>query len=305
MRGRGVIAAPPLREAVSPVRRGIVTDVEGAARAVRAVLRGSDRLGVRSPRVMASVPANATHAERAALAEACYRAGAGSVTIVPALFSAALGSGVDLTRGAARLIVDLGAGLTEVGTIRSGRLIAGAALPIGCIDLRQGIRRAVKDAVGATLDDRATERLLRVVGATQGNDGADAFFALGADTAHGFERHVWTRRHELESALAPALNTVFGFLSRFVKSLPAVLAPEVAGSGVTVTGGGALLPGIAERLKRSVGIPVEVGFDPRHAVIHGVSRLLELGDGVGHWDAGLIEHWPDPWSGPRGSGNSR
>ena len=57
------------------------------------------------------------------------------------------------------------------------------------------------------------------------------------------------------------------------------LGPELAGdllqSGMTLCGGGALLPGLAELLAEETGLPVCVADDPTNTVARGLGVFLE------------------------------
>jgi rod shape-determining protein MreB len=45
--------------------------------------------------------------------------------------------------------------------------------------------------------------------------------------------------------------------------------------GIMLTGGGAMLKGLEERLKHETGMPVKVASDPLYCVVLGSGRCLE------------------------------
>jgi rod shape-determining protein MreB len=56
---------------------------------------------------------------------------------------------------------------------------------------------------------------------------------------------------------------------------PPELAGDIMSSGVVMTGGGALLQGLDERLKLEIGTPVHIADDPLTCVVRGAGECLE------------------------------
>jgi rod shape-determining protein MreB len=56
---------------------------------------------------------------------------------------------------------------------------------------------------------------------------------------------------------------------------PPELAADIMDKGVVLTGGGALLRGLDERLKHETGMPIHVAEDPLYCVAVGSGKCLE------------------------------
>ncbi|NIM22252.1 MAG: rod shape-determining protein, partial [Candidatus Latescibacteria bacterium] len=56
---------------------------------------------------------------------------------------------------------------------------------------------------------------------------------------------------------------------------PPELSADILDRGVMLTGGGALLRGLDERLRLETSLPVHVAEDPLTAVVRGTGRILE------------------------------
>ena len=73
---------------------------------------------------------------------------------------------------------------------------------------------------------------------------------------------------------APVLQII-----ELVRTVLDVCPPELAGDvldrGITLTGGGALLRGLDERMRHELGVPVHVADDPLRAVARGAGRCVE------------------------------
>lgn len=198
------------------LRGGAVVEPECAAEVLRPLFAKVRRLGLVRPRVIASVPTDASREEQLVLEEAVRRAGAAAVELVPEPLAAAVGERLDLGLPYAQLVIDVGHGVTDCAVIRSGLLVESRALRIGCGDLEEA----------------------------------------------------------LADALAP-MDSILGFIEGFVRELPHEIGAEVVESGIHLTGGGALLPGLAEALGHRTGLCVRRFRDPLGAVVLGGRRMAE------------------------------
>jgi rod shape-determining protein MreB len=56
---------------------------------------------------------------------------------------------------------------------------------------------------------------------------------------------------------------------------PPELASDLMDRGIVLTGGGALLLGLDERLRKETGLPIHVADDPLRAVVIGTGKCIE------------------------------
>ncbi|WP_182873587.1 rod shape-determining protein [Microbispora sp. H10670] len=116
-----------------PVRHGMVSDMPGCSRLVRAALReaaGQEPL----ERVLLGVPVAASRLDRRAAQAAVGSAARCPVTIVEEPLAAAVGCGVDIGDRRPRLLLDAGAGIAEAVVIRGGRIADAGAVQMGTRD---------------------------------------------------------------------------------------------------------------------------------------------------------------------------
>ena len=105
-------------EVVRPLEGGVVADFDAAVVLLRHFIHQA--LGHRpllAPTIVTGEPTRATQVERRALINALKAAGAGEVISVPRALAAAIGAGLPMDQAECRLIVDMGAGSTDIGVI--------------------------------------------------------------------------------------------------------------------------------------------------------------------------------------------
>lgn len=242
---RRTFQAPSAIGETRALRGGVVVDPECAAEILRPLFAKVRRLGLLRPRVVATVPTDANREERLRLEEAVRRAGAAAVALAPEPLAAALGEQLDVGLPYAQLVVDIGYGVTDCMVVRSGAIVESRARRTGCGDLEEALVRNAAGRDGTVLTvEEARERLLR--------DGL-----------------------ALAEALSPADDAILGFVERLVRDLPDDVGAELVESGLYITGGGALIPGIAEALARRTGLTVQRFRNPLDAVVQGGRSLAE------------------------------
>ena len=222
----------------APLRGGVVVDRDAAIGLLTPLLARMRRFAGSRPRILAGVPSDADADERAAAAEALRASGASAVALIPEPLAAAVGAGLDVGAVYGSLVVDVGEGVTDAALLADGRVVASAAVRIGCADLRA----ALADGGIARRDPARAE-----AGAACVEAALDAACAL-------------------------------------VRDLPALRACEVIESGITMTGGGAAVSGLAARLAERTGIVVRVAPRPSTCVVHGIAAMLPAADALGLWD---------------------
>jgi rod shape-determining protein MreB len=238
-------AVDPARDAAPPLDGGVVVDPERAARRFEDLL-WRVRAGTR-PRVLASVPSDATDAEKQRLREALKRAGAGRLTLVLEPLSGALGAGLDLSSPFTQMIVDVGEGVTDVAVLREGRIELTAAVRTGVAALRASVRDHFVQSEGVDLSSWDTQRLLERV------------------DPHGSS--------DLGQALLPALDRITAPIREAWSRLSEPASCEVIEDGICLTGGGAELACVRKRIAAVTRLDVHLAERPRHAVIRGNSLM--------------------------------
>lgn len=274
----------PRQSLISPLRAGVVADVNAAAALLTPLMKRARRFGLIRPRVLACTPTDARAEERQALMEATYKAGAAAVVLAPEPLAAAIGIGMDVSSPYSQMLVDIGDGVTDIAILRSGSLMKTSALRIACSDLVSALQQMVKEDHGVDLFPREALNVIRKVGARPHNSTANVFFPAGTDCQTGLLRRVRLSRAEAFLATAPVLLEIIGFVGKVVRNLPPEISCEVIESGIHLTGGGVCIPGIAERISLETGLAVSPASDPLHAVIRGARRMLSVGASTNLWE---------------------
>jgi rod shape-determining protein MreB len=270
--------------AISPLHAGVVADIEAASSLLKFFLSRAQRLGILRPRALACAPTDACEEERAALIEATQRAGASAVVVVPEPLAAAIGAGLDVSSPYAQMIVDIGDGVTDIAVIRSGALITTSAVRTACSDLRHSVSQMVAFRYGVLLFFDEAERLMRMVGASRDDEREGLFLTQGTDLLTGEPMNLCVSSHDVAEAVEQSLEIIVDAVQKAVSELPPETSCEVIETGLCLTGGGAQMQGLPERLEEATSLTVRVADDPMRAVINGACQMLKVGVATDIWN---------------------
>lgn len=268
---------------VSPLHAGVVADVEAATSLLKFFLGRAQKLGMLKPRALACAPTDACEEERAALVEATRRAGASAVVVVPEPLAAAIGAGLDVSSSYAQMLVDIGDGVTDIAVIRSGMLITTSAVRTACSDLRHCVSQMIAFRYGVLLFPDEAERLTRMVGASLDFEYERLFLTEGTDLLTGEPLSLCVSSHDVMEAVEHPLEIIVDAIHKTVRDLPLQTSCEVIENGICLTGGGAQLQGISDRLAKATSLSVRAAKDPMRAVINGACQMLKVGIATDIW----------------------
>jgi len=245
------------------LRAGVVVDGEAAVEILKPLLARTRVFGVVRPCVLACAPTDAHSEERQLLMDSIMQAGAAAVSVIPEPLAAAIGAGLDISSPYARMVVDIGEGVTDCAVMQSGKVQATCAIRIGCERMRREIVAAAKMLGSVALSDAEADGYLRTCG-------------LNRPAGHVGSTLVAV-------ALQPVLESIATEIDLFLRDLPHVLGCEIIETGICLTGGGSLIPGVRECLEQRTGITVTPARNPRVAVVEGARAILPVMVMLNRW----------------------
>lgn len=266
---------PETVTALRPLRDGVISDADVTERMLRWFVDQVAPSRIWRPRVVVCTPSDITTVERRALEDATLRAGARRVFVVEEPMAAAIGAGLPVHETAASMVVDIGGGTTDVAIISLGGIVSSRSLRLGGDEIDDAVVAHLKTEYSLLLGERSAEHLKVALGAAFPLSTELTERISGRDLVTGLPKTVLMTSSEIRKAIeGPVLQIV-----DLVRSVLDVCPPELAGDilerGITLTGGGALLRGLDERMRHELGVPVQVADDPLRAVVRGAGRCVE------------------------------
>jgi len=263
--------------AIRPLKDGVIADFDTTERMLRYFIQKvHKRRYFAKPRLIVCVPSGITGVERRAVKEAGYAAGARKVYLIEEPMAAAIGAGLPVHEPTGNMVVDIGGGTTEVAVISLGGIVTSLSLRVGGDELDEAIIQYVKKEYSLMLGERSAENIKWSVGnAFPGPYDDDTVEVRGRDLVTGLPRTVSLSGAEVRRAIDEPVSSIVDSVKTTLDRTPPELAGDIMDRGIVLTGGGALLKGLDERLRHETGMPVIVADQPLDCVAVGSGRCVE------------------------------
>jgi rod shape-determining protein MreB len=266
--------APGRVRVVRPLRGGTISDFRGAHALIETLvdraLQSRSRI---APRIIASVPGCATDIECKAVEEAIRAAGPRTTLFVPQAVAAAVGAGLDIAETRGRMVVDIGGGTTEIAVLSLSGIVGMHSLKIGGDTFDAAITARLRNE-RFLVGPLTAERLKLERGFAGRAPGREPVPAPRTDL--NFMRPVRRMIDEatIGEAMADAIDKIARACWSILEQTPPDLAADLLETGIVLTGGGALIPGLAGELAARTNVPTTVADDPLTCVARGAGIIL-------------------------------
>jgi rod shape-determining protein MreB len=97
----------------------------------------------------------------------------------------------------------------------------------------------------------------------------------GRDLVEGIPKELTISDEEIREALAETVNVIVDAVRMALERTPPELSADIMDKGIVLSGGGALLRALDERIRAETGLPVVQAEDPLACVVLGTGRVLE------------------------------
>ena len=226
-------------------------------------------------RVVVSMGLGVTRVERAALEEAVKALGARRAALVRSTVAAAVGAGVSIDEPKGVMVVNIGGSTTEVAVLSMSGVVASRATRTGGMALDEAIIRYIRNEKGLVIGQRTAEDLKIDIGSARQEDGENAEDVLlrGRDVRTGKPSTVSVSPRDVNRAILPPLTALLENIREAFENTPPELAADILERGVYLSGGGARLDGLRERLSELLSMPVHMGESPEDDVAAGAGAI--------------------------------
>lgn len=263
-------------EAVRPMKGGVIADFEITEKLLRYFLRKAhEGSGWVRPRVVISVPSGITTVERRAVINSAERAGARKVYLVDEPMAGGLGVSLPITEAQGSMIVDIGGGTTEVAILALGGPVTVKSVKIAGDNMDDAIVDFIRKMHNLQIGPQTAELLKKTIGSAWALDEEKTLEVAGRDTLNLMPRKAIINSEEIREALDDPLRGIMRTVLDCLEMAPPEIGSDLLEQGITVVGGGALLPGLDQYVSKNTGLPCAIDKEPLTAVARGTAKFLE------------------------------
>ncbi len=264
--------------AVRPLKDGVIEDFDAASLLIQSFLsRAKERKGLLSPKVVICIPSNITQVEKRAVLEAARAGGAKKIHLLEEIMAAAIGADLPIHENHPMMILDIGGGTTEIAVISQGAYLYSEAIRVAGDEMDEGVLKwfAINRAMG--LGVNTAEKVKWDIGAVWDDESLDDLSSevYGKDLIKGVPKSTTVTARELMSAFEEPAQAIADLVKETLKGLDPLIMESLKADGVTVTGGGAKLRGLATFLENQTGMKFHLAEDPLTTVVRGAGKTIQ------------------------------
>jgi rod shape-determining protein MreB len=263
-------------KAIRPLKDGVIADFEVCEKMLRYFIQRVHASKWNKPRMVICVPSGITGVEQRAVQDAAEYAGARKpVHIIEEPMAAAIGANLPVHEPSGNMVVDIGGGTTEVAVISLGGIVTAQSVRVAGDELDDAVLQYVKKEFSLAIGDRTAEEIKIQMGSAWPMEEELTADIRGRDLISGLPRTIQLTTEHVREACAEPVAAIVDAVKTTLDKTPPELAADIMEDGITITGGGALLGGLDERLAHETGMPIRVADEPLYSVVIGSGRALE------------------------------
>jgi rod shape-determining protein MreB len=262
--------------AIRPLKDGVIADFDTTERMLKYFIKKVHKnMAIARPRIVICVPSGITAVEKKAVVEATEQAGARAAYIIEEPLAAAIGSNLPIDEPTGSMVVDIGGGTSEVAVISLGGIVAYQSLRIGGDEMDEAIIYYLKKENNLLVGENTAEKIKMEIGSAFPLENEEKMEVNGRDLVTGLPKTIIITSQQVRAALEKTLSDIINAIVEVLDDTPPELASDIMKRGIVLSGGGALLKGLTERISRETHCPVYLAPDPLAAVALGAGKCVE------------------------------
>ncbi|WHZ08211.1 MAG: Rod shape-determining protein MreB [Cytophagales bacterium] len=267
-----------LLKTVKPLQWGVIADYNSASLMLNKIVKQVHHHSwfSRFDHIISGVPYYATEVERRALRDVLDQFNSKKRQLMVEPLAAALGMGMNIREPEGKMVVDIGGGITEIVIISLSDVVVFKSVKVAgntfTMDIQDHFRRNHNLSIGWKT---AEQIKIQAGAATHLIESPPApAIAKGKDIMEGIPSTRTVSHSEIAFALDKSIKAIEDSIIQTLEVCPPELAADIYQNGIHLTGGGALLQGMKERLQKSIQLEIHLDSAPLLAVSKGISSVL-------------------------------
>ena len=260
---------------VSPIERGVISDYGVAEEMLKNYMQQAFGNKILRPRIMATLPAGLTELQHHSLANVVESAGGRNISVIESPLAIAFSLGLDFSAPHGTLIVDIGAGTTDIAVVSMGGIVACDSFKTASLDFDAQIIRYVRKEYNIEIGPLTAEEIKIKIGTAVRRDIEVAMVAKGRNVFTGLPESFEISSNEVYEAISDTVDTICNAIREVLNKTDPDLVADITTDGLYLTGGGSQLFGLADKISNYIGVKVTMLEDPKYSVVKGAAVALK------------------------------
>lgn len=263
-------------KAIKPMKDGVIADFDTTEEMLKQFMKKA--VGKRllsKPRILICCPSNITGVEKNAIREMAEKMGARRVFLEEEPKVAAVGAGLDISKPSGSMVIDIGGGTTDIAVLSLGGIVTSDSIRIAGNTFDEDIANFIKNKYRVIIGEKTSEDIKITIGTVIKNSKKNSMEIIGRSASTGLPETITVTSEDVEESLKDDIKKIIISVKTVLEKTPPELAADIANKGIILTGGGSLIEGLVDKLRKELKVPVYISDSPLTNVAEGTGILLE------------------------------
>lgn len=265
---------PDSLECVFPIKRGIIAEYDIAESMLKEYMTAAFGNKIMRPKITATLPVGLTELQHHSLSNVVESAGGRNVSVIESPLAVAFGLGLDFSKPRGYLIVDIGAGTTDIAVITMGGIANCESFKIASFDFDDQIMKYIRKEYNIEIGKLMAESIKKQIGTVVERPVEIAMVAKGRNVFTGLPESFEITSTEIYDSIKEIANSICNAIRTVLLKTDPDLVSDINSNGIYLTGGGSLINGMDKLISEYTGTAVHMLEDPTHSVVRGSAVAL-------------------------------
>ena len=261
---------------VKPIVNGVITDFNLTEAMLNYFFHEvNPGMSVFQPKVVICVPSGITDIAMRAVEDAALHAGSRDIILVDESLAAAFGMGLAPDDPKGILLINLGAGTSEVCVISLNGIVTSRTINKGGDFLDEAIIDFFKDNKKLDIGKNTAEEVKNNLLSLRVSDRDLSMIVDGRDLLSAAPKTVEVSSKELVECVLPFADEIINMIFEVLEKIPPELTADIKRDGFGLTGALSQLKGLREYIEKKLNLTSYISEDPSTDAILGAGKILD------------------------------
>lgn len=265
---------PDSFECVFPIEHGIIAEYDIAEAMLKEYMSRAFGNRIVRPKIMATLPVGLTELQHHSLSNVVEAAGGRNVSVIESPLAIAFGLGLDFSKPHGYLIVDIGAGTTDIAVVSMGGIATCESFKTASFDFDAQIMKYIRKEYNIEIGNLMAESIKKQIGTVVPRPVEIAMVAKGRNVFTGLPESFEITSTEIYEAIKETADAICNSIRLVLSKTDPDLVADINNDGLYLAGGGSLIHGMDKLISEYTGTVVHSLEDPTHSVVRGAAVAL-------------------------------
>lgn len=271
---------PGYIKVVFPLSGGVISDHVLTEILVKECLQRASNNFLVKHRVIICVPSSITDVEKRTLVEVVVNAGGRKVYLIEEPIAAAIGAGIDISQPNGSLVVDIGGGTTDIAVVSLNGVVVSKSIKFAGDRVDEDIIKFFSAKYKLSIGKKMAEQLKKEIANVFVPSPDIQTDVKGRNLLTVYPQKITVSQSELYECVLPFGEAIVEAIMQVLEKTPPELISDIYENGIILTGGGALIGGLAELIEEHTRVKTSVAENPVECVSIGTGKAFNFIDSL-------------------------